>query len=101
MPFYSLETIREVAEDENKIIFLGRKVEIDIINLGYFQADVAACIKTLHLSHFSKTLHYGKLTFDVYKTKCLSPSGKYDDIYIKLKLNYRGDLCVEIGSFHL
>ncbi|OAD23619.1 hypothetical protein THIOM_000542, partial [Candidatus Thiomargarita nelsonii] len=37
MPFYSLETIREVAEDENKIIFLGRKVEIDIVNLGYFK----------------------------------------------------------------
>lgn len=52
MPFYSLETIHEIAQDENKIILLGRKVEIDVANLGYFKADVADCIKNLWLSDF-------------------------------------------------
>ena len=41
------------------------------------------------------------LIFDVYKGKCLCPSGQYDEVYIKLKLGYKGEICVEIGSFHL
>ena len=103
MPFYLLETIHELAQDENNIILLGRKVEIDVANLGYFKADVAACIKNLWPSDFHKTIHYEdtKLTFDVYKGKCLSPSGEYEEVYMKLKLGCKGEICVEIGSFHL
>ncbi|HDN27484.1 MAG TPA: hypothetical protein ENG03_10400 [Thioploca sp.] len=99
MPFYSLETIHELAKDENKIILLGRKVEIYVANLGYFKADVADCIKKLWPSDFHKTIHYEdtKLTFYVYKGQCLSPSGEYDEVYIKLKLGYKGEICVEIG----
>ncbi|KHD05932.1 MAG: type II toxin-antitoxin system MqsR family toxin [Pseudomonadota bacterium] len=103
MPVYSLDTIHEVAQDKNKVILLGRKVEIDVTNLGYFKAKVAACLRELHKSDFHKTIYYEdtKLTFDVYKTKCHSPLGEVDDIYIKLKLNYKGEVFVEIGSFHL
>jgi hypothetical protein len=103
LPFYSLENVIEVAQDDNKIILLGRKVEADVNNLGYFEADVAFCIRSLRLSDFHKTIHYEDtlLTFDVYKGKCLSPSGEYDQVYIKLKLGYRGEVCIEIGSFHL
>jgi hypothetical protein len=103
MPTYSLKTIREVARHENKIILLGRKVESDMTNLGYFKSDIATCLRNLRSSNFYKTLYYenANMIFDVYKARCLSPLGRYDEIYIKLKLNSENDVFVEIGAFHL
>jgi hypothetical protein len=31
----------------------------------------------------------------------INPSGEYDEVYMKLKLGCKGEICVEIGSFHL
>ncbi|MEN8219483.1 MAG: type II toxin-antitoxin system MqsR family toxin [Pseudomonadota bacterium] len=47
MPYYSLETIHEVAKDENKI-FLSRLAQRDASNLGYTKKDIAACLKELN-----------------------------------------------------
>ena len=82
---------------------LGRKVESDVINLGYFRRDVAACLRNLQPSQFRKTIRYEnpEVIFDIYLANCRSSLGQWDEIYIKLKLNYRGEICVEIGSFHL
>jgi hypothetical protein len=103
MPFYLLETIHQIAQDEKKILLLGRKVESDMINLGYFRRDVAACLRNLRLSNFRKTIRYDNpaVIFDIYQVKCHSASGASDEVYLKLKLNHRGEICIEIGSFHL
>lgn len=44
MPFYSLETIHEVAKDKEKI-FLSRLAQRDSSNLGYNIKDIAKCIR--------------------------------------------------------
>jgi hypothetical protein len=57
MPYDSLETIHEVAKDENKI-FLSRLAQRDASNLGYTKKDIIACIKELNNSNFLNTQKY-------------------------------------------
>jgi len=87
MPFYSLETIHEVAKDENKI-FLSRLAQRDASNLGYTKKDIAA-------------QKYNGIVMDAYKISYQGSVGNRDDLYIKLKLTSEYQIVISVGSFHL
>jgi len=100
MPFYSLETIHEIAQDENKI-FLSRLAQRDASNLGYTTKNIAACIKKLNNSDFLNTQKYNGIILDAYRISCHVLLGNRDDIYIKLRLTSEYKVVISVGSFHL
>jgi len=100
MPFYSLETIRQMAQDEGRI-FLSRIAQRDSSNLGYSIKDIAACIRELKASNFLNTQNYNRIVMDAYKISYEGPSGHCDELYIKLKLTSDHKVVISVGSFHL
>jgi len=103
MPKYSLATIREAAINENKIIYLGHKVETELTNLGCLRVDIRHCIRLLDQSHFHRTENHKNINmvFDVYRMICKAHSNKQQEFYIKLRLTHKRELCVAIGFFYL
>lgn len=102
MPYYSLEKII-VAAKAQQIIYGGRKVNSDIVNLGYTLDEVARCISQLQPENYQKTLEYddnGRV-FDAYKIGFSPQDGQIDSIYIKLRLLENGEIQIGLGSFHL
>lgn len=102
MPYYSLEKIIAAANAQ-QVIYGGRKVGIDISNLGYTIDEVARCISQLQHENYQKTLNYddcGKV-FDVYTINFSPRENQMDSIYIKLRLLENGEVQIGLGSFHL
>jgi hypothetical protein len=101
LPFFNLDKIR-AAVSQQRIRYKGLKVPKDIRNLGYTLEEVSACIISLTLADFQKTIEYPDQTVhDVY-IKNIIREEQTDQIYIKLRLLEDGEIqIVEIGSFHL
>jgi hypothetical protein len=100
MPNYSLATIHKIAQNEERI-FLSRRARTDSLNLGYGMSEVAACIRALKTSDFFNTQNYNGIIMDAYRIFYQGPSGKIDDLYLKLRLTPDNRLAISISSFHL
>ncbi len=100
MPFYSLETIQQIAQDEERI-FLSRVAQRDSSNLGYGIKEIIECIRTLKNSNFLSTQNYNGIIMDAYRINYQGPLKRDDELYIKLKLTTDHKVVVVVGSFHL
>lgn len=99
---YSLARIHELAK-KGRIASGSRKVNNDILNLGYSVQDVCECLHNLRPQQYYKSEKHNDIWHDVYKCKWSTPNlseNHYDDLYIKLKLD-RDCVTVIISSFHL
>lgn len=103
MAHYDLEVVRQLAKSES-IEYQGRRVSVDIANLGYALSDVAKCISQLTASEFYKSHDYGSEPVqDAYITKYERPGsedGEMDDLYVKFAL-LDDCLLISLASFHL
>ena len=103
MPTYDLTAVKEAANQLN-IEFRGRKVRLDILNLGYELKDVAHCLAQLSENDFRKTIRYADRPADDEYICHFIKSGNEelapDKLYIKYCL-IEGYLIVELASFHL
>lgn len=98
-PLYALAEIRTCAAAGR--VSMGKKVQLDIQNLGYTTADVCACLCALAESDYRKTVKYGDIEYDVYRPKFPGPSGQIDDLYVKVGQKGTTVAQVHIASFHL
>jgi len=95
-PAYELNDIRQAAQ-QSKFRYEGRKVNVDIRNLGYTGEDVKRSA-----SQFQKSLQYQNAIYDVYICNYQQhDDAAIDRIYMKLRLLANGEIQVGIGSFHL
>jgi hypothetical protein len=103
MPKYDLIAVKEAANRLN-IEFRGRKIRLDILNLGYELKDVALCIAQLTENDYRKTIRYDdRSPDDEYVCQFIKPGNEEmapDNLYIKYCL-IEGYLVVELASFHL
>src|SRR4051812_15623875 len=108
-PSYSLNQVRDLAAS-GAVVFVSRRVALDVEALGYSDADVHHCLGCLRESDFRKSGRYDDQPtkwIDVYQTSHPNPlwneqqPEKYalDEIFIKLSLA-NGCLAVSIHSFH-
>jgi len=99
---YSLATVHRLAADGH-VHYAGRRIQLDIENLGYAPTDVYRVLQSLRAGDFAHSEQYkeGGFWLDVYKTTWLAPSGVADDLYIKLKVSKSGRPAVVVCSFHL
>lgn len=100
---YSLPRVRELAR-EKQIVYVSRKVQRDISNLGYTMDDVCTCLASLQDGDYRESLQYAENSpwLDVYRklwSGCDTGQLEPDSLYIKLKLN-RDCTTVVIMSFH-
>jgi hypothetical protein len=102
LPYFTLDKIRQAAA-QRRITYKGLKVVQDIRNLGYTAEEIAACIVSLTLIDFQKTIEYPDQTaHDVYIKNIIRDDKQTDRIYMKLRLRENGEIhIVEVGSFHL
>jgi len=100
VPAYSLDRIHALVRLK-KLVYGGRKVQRDIVNLYYDLDDVCRCLLSLNACHFKESVRYADsgVCFDIYQVTCRGPDDKDDPLYIKLKLS-RDCVVVVIGSFH-
>ena len=103
LPEYDLIDVK-VAASQLNIEFRGRKIRLDILNLGYELKDVALCLAQLSASDFRKTIRYEDgLPDDEYICNFVKPGNEElapDKLYIKYCL-IEGCLVIDLASFHL
>ena len=102
MPVYDLEQVRAAAK-QGSVAYRSRKVNNDVLNLGYDFDDVCKCILGLTAAEFRKTHEYeDDAPDDGYRTVFGAGGDKahQDELYIKLRL-CGDELIVDLGSFHL
>ncbi|MCH8549174.1 MAG: type II toxin-antitoxin system MqsR family toxin [Balneolaceae bacterium] len=103
VPLYDLEVVRQAAR-EQAVQYRGRRVNLDILNLGYELDDVCRCLLLLTRENFYKSHHYeGRPGDDAYRLSAPRPASAgegFDDLYIKFCV-IGDEVLVELGSFHL
>lgn len=103
MACYDLEVVRQLAKAES-IEYQGRRVSVDVAELGYELSDVAKCIAQLTADEFDKTHDYGNgPQLDAYITRYQRPDGEdgeMDELYVKFAL-LNECLVISLASFHL
>lgn len=101
-PYYNLAAVHAAAKAEN-IEYRGRRVSVDIAELGYRLSDVAGCLLSLTRDGFHKAHHRRDGSIDdAYRVRYPRPGGdnEVDDLYVKFRL-VQDCLIVDLGSFHL
>ena len=101
MAYYNLDDVRKAAKSE-RIEYNGRRVAIDVAELGYQLDDVIRCLLAISSDAFHKTHEYQSVFYDAYVTSFPRPGGEgqVDELYVKFALI--GDfLSISLGSFHL
>lgn len=101
MAHYDLEDVRQAAKS-CRIQYHGRRVGVDIAELGYQLGDVAQCLAALTADEFHKTHVWNDLAFDAYITRFARPGAEdeVDELYVKFAL-LDDCLMIHLGSFHL
>jgi hypothetical protein len=96
-----LERVIELAKAES-VDLIGQRVQRHRANLGYSHEAICECLSCLQPHHFRHSGRYEGVPgwYDVYRIEYDGPTGKKDDLYIKLKLT-NGCLSVAVFSFHL
>ena len=101
-PYYDLAAVHAAARAE-RIEYRGRRVSVDIAELGYGLSDVAGCLLSLTQDGFHKTHRRPDGSIDdACRVRYPRPDGdnELDDLYVKFCL-VRDCLIVDLGSFHL
>lgn len=103
VPLYDLDIVRQAARKQ-AIQYRGRRVSLDILNLGYELCDVWRCLLLLTPNDFHKSHFYeGRPGDDAYRLRAPYPASEgegFDDLYIKFCV-IGENVVVELGSFHL
>tara|TARA_B110000211_G_scaffold52074_1_gene57393 strand:+ start:291 stop:608 length:318 start_codon:yes stop_codon:yes gene_type:complete len=99
---YDLEQVKAAAQSLD-IEYRGRKVSINIADLGYDINDVSSCLRQLRSSDFRKTHSYSNQRPDdeyICRYKKDPEEDEYDELYVKFCL-VDGCLVIDLASFHL
>lgn len=98
---YCLDTLHQLA-DQKSVIYGGRRVEIDIENLGYSPEDVHGILRCFRPEDFVQSERYqeSRVWMDVYRFRYISPKNDIDDLFVKVKIATTGRVVVVVGSFH-
>lgn len=99
-PLYDLSQVR-LAGAAGKVTFT-RTAQRDYQEMEYGLADVHACIASLELSDYHGVKEYNGVRYDVYCPRHRGPSGRYDELYVKLRTPTQTTVAqVLVTSFHL
>lgn len=101
MAYYNLDDVRRAAKS-GRIEYNGRRVGIDVAELGYQLNDVIRCLLAISSDEFHKSHQYQSVFYDAYVTSfpCPDREDQLDELYVKFALI--GDfLSISLGSFHL
>jgi hypothetical protein len=85
------------------IEYAGRKIVLDIANLGYYLTDVTYCLSHLSENDYRNSHTYGEKICDAYcfeYKRMIDGEETTDSLYIKFSLT-GGTLSIELASFHL
>lgn len=100
-PTYALGRIVAAAR-AGRVVFAGRRLQIDIAQLGYTLDDVHECLATLRPEDHRGVFEADGVLFDVYLPGFHGPHGGIDELYVKLTERSEATLPqVVLASFHL
>lgn len=83
------------------VVLFGKKIRVDVAQLGYSHEDQCGCIAKLQATEFRESIKYPdcKDWLDVYLTRYLCAAGVENDLYVKLMLT-KDCLLVTLHSLH-
>lgn len=99
-PDYSLEGVHRIAGFQ-QVVYVARRVQRHVNDLGYQLDDVCALLCALHESHFHRSERYENDSrwHDVYLLPHPVPSNPGERLYIKFRLT-RDCVYIDLCSFH-
>lgn len=104
-PHYPLNSVKTAAGRSDGMI-VTRKASVDAENLGHNTESIRSTLLTLkeadRTGEFVVETESGlRLYFDVYHPLICNANKQTDRIYLKIKMNSKGQLVVTVCSFHL